>query len=87
MLIERIFADISIKSHIIRANPPDPRHPRSIPAISVLICRIRLIRVLFRFTNNFYMHPTEFSGLTLQWSGGIIVTQSILDIQNRIQEH
>ena len=38
---------VSIKSHIIRANPPDPRYPRSILAISVEIRSIRLIRVLF----------------------------------------
>ena len=52
--IGRIFADLFTKSDIIRADLPDPRHPRSIPVISV---EIRSIRVLFLFTNNFYMHP------------------------------
>ena len=45
--IGRISADNVGFSREIRDNPPDPRHPRSIPAISVLICRIRLIRVLY----------------------------------------
>ena len=55
-LIGRIFADLSAEPDIIRAAPSDPRHPRSIPEISVEIRSIRVIRVLFLFTNNFYMH-------------------------------
>ena len=48
--IGQIFADLSAESNIIRADPPDPRHPRSILAISVLIRSIRVIRVLFLLT-------------------------------------
>ena len=36
--IERVVADISTKSHITRVNPPDPRHPRSIPYMSKWHC-------------------------------------------------
>ena len=63
MRIRRIFGDLSAKSDIIRASLADPRHPSSIPAISVSIRSIRIIRVLFLFTNKFYMHPTQLEEL------------------------
>ena len=63
--IGRMFADFSPKPYIIRADPLNPRHPRSIPAISVLIRSIRVIRVLFLFTNNFYMRPSSESALRI----------------------
>ena len=62
----RISADDVGFRREIREYPPNPRHPRSIPAISVLIRSIRVIRVLFLFTNNFYMHPECPHHLTIQ---------------------
>ena len=74
--IGRTSADLFVKSDIIRADPSDPRHPRSIPAISVLIRSIRLIRVLFLFTNSSYMHLIQRNVLTPGQDYGIINTIS-----------